>query len=179
MTLTRRRALFGAAFAMPAVLLGACAVTSSGSTTTVTIDVTRIVTDGKAIIASVQAASLIPAVSALLGPNLLAVQTALAAANASLSEIETLTGGTVVLATDTSRVQALATSLLADAQTALSIVQGVLVHLSGTVVTQVQTYVSAALALLPFVQLAAGLSSARVGSVGLMTEQQALAVAAR
>jgi hypothetical protein len=177
MTLTRRRALIGASLAMPVALIAGCTVASSGGVSTVTIDVARIVTDGKAIIASVSAAALIPAVSTLLGANLLTVQTALAAANASLSEIQSLTGGSVVLSADTSKVQTLVTSLLADAQTALSIVQGVIAGLTGAIATKVQTYIAATLALLPFVQIAAGLTAARVGSVSTMTEAQALAVA--
>ena len=161
-----------------AALLGACAISKGGGTTTATIDVKRIVTDSSAIIAAVTAALTAPALIAALGPaKVVAAEAALTAANGALAAIEQLTGGTVVLSVDTSKLQALVTSLLADAQTALTIVQGVVSGLTGAVATQVANYVSAALSLIPFVQLAASLSSSFAHGVAIMDEDRAIAVA--
>ncbi len=161
-----------------AALLGACTISKGGGTTSATIDVKRIVTDSSAIIAAVTAALTAPALIAALGPaKVVVVEAALTAANGALAAIEQLTGGTVVLAVDTSRLQALVTSLLADAQTALTIVQGVVSGLTGAVATQVANYISAALSLIPFVQLAAELSSSFSHSIATMDEDRAIAVA--
>ena len=175
--ISRRRLLSLSAVGIVGAL-AACKTSTSGGVTNVTLDVTRIVTDGKAILASLSAALLAPSIAVLLGPNYAAAQAALAAAQLALTEIESLTGGTISVTLDTTKVQALVTSLLGDAQTALSLLQSIVGKLTGTVATAVGNYVAASLALIPFVQMAAGFTSAHPGAVG-MTEAEALAVAGK
>ena len=172
----RRRFLHLAAVAGAGAALTACSVISSGGTSTVSIDVGKITTDGKAMIAAVAAVLAVPAVIALLGPaDIIIAETALASAATALANIQTLTGGTIVLSADTTKVQALVTSLLADVQTALLLVQTVVGNLVGATATTVANSVAAALALIAFVQLAASLSSSHATS--MMSEDHAVAAA--
>ncbi len=159
-------------------LIAACTTTHNGGTTTATIDVTTIVRDGQAIVSAISAALLSPTVIALLGVNYGTAEAALVAAQLVLGEIETLTGGTVTVSLDVTKVQSLVVSMLSDSQTALALVQGVLGRLPGSEATSTGNAVAAALALIPIVQLAAGLATGRTVT-GSMTEAQALAVIRR
>ncbi len=159
-------------------LIGACTSTHNGGTATATIDVATIVTDSQAILSAISAVLLAPTVIALLGPNYGTVEMALAAARLVLGEIETLTGGTVTVSLDVVKVQSLVVSMLADCQTALALLQGVLNKLPGAEATTTGNAVAAALALIPIVQVAAGLAPSR-SVVGAMDEAQALAVVRR
>ena len=161
---------------LPLASLAACGITTNGGVTTGTLDVDRIVTDGGAILAACQATLLAPAVATLIGPNYAVAQAALVAGQAALAEIRAVAGPSVTVSVDTTKVQALVTSLLADAQQVLTLVQGVLAKLSGAAVAQVQNYVAAALALIPLVQVAASLASVRA-TMPTMTEAQALHIA--
>ena len=156
-------------------LLGGCTVTRGGGTTTVTIDTARLVTDGQAILSALSAILAAPSVILALGANDLTAQAALLAARAVMAEIEVLTGGSVTVTVDTARLQALVTSLLGDAQTVLNLVMGVDRSLSGSAATRIGNYVAAALALIPVVQVTAGLVSAPPPAA--MSEDDALAVA--
>ncbi len=158
-------------------LVVACTTTQGGGTTTATIDVATIVTDGQAILSAISAALLAPTVILLLGANYGTAEAALAAAQLVLTEIESLTGGTVTVSLDVTKVQSLVVSMLADSQTALSLLQGVLGRLPGSEATTTGNAIAAALALIPIVQLAAGLAVGRV--VSAMSEAQALAVVRR
>ncbi len=159
-------------------ILGACTTTHSGGTTTATLDVATIVTDSQAILSAISAALLAPTVIALLGPNYATAAAALAAAQLVLGEINTLTGGSVTVSLDVVKVQSLVVSLLADSQTALALLQGVLGRLPGSEATTTGNAVAAALVLIPIVQLAAGLTAGRK-VVGSMNEAEALAVIRR
>ncbi len=164
------------------VAVGTLALTAAGCTATpaaTTLDVKRIVTDGQAIVLSLQAVVAAPAVIVLLGPQAATAGAAFAAANAALIELQAAASSSTTLALDTARVQALVQSLLADARTVLALVGAVLPHLSGDLGVTVGSYVAAARALLPLVALAAALPAsvaARKAAPG-MTEQQALAIA--
>lgn len=158
--------------------LSACTTTRGGGTSTATIDVDTIVTDSQAILSAISAALLAPTVIALLGPNYAAAAAALAAAQLVLVEIRTLTGGTVTVSVDVVKVQSLVVSLLADSQTALVLLQGVMGKLPGSEATTTGNVVGAALVLIPIVQLAAGLA-AGPAVAGSMTEAEALAVVRR
>lgn len=175
-SLSRRR-LLSLSTVGGATLLGACTVIHAGGTGTATLDVERIVVDSKAILSAVSAALLIASLVTALGPNYAIAQAALLAAQGTLSEIEALTGGSVTVILDKTKLQTLVVSLLSDLQTALTLMQAAVVTMTGSVVTTIATYISAALSLIPIVQIAAGLVTARPRS-GLMSESQALAVAA-
>ena len=95
-----------------------------------------------------------------------------------LGEIRTLTGGTVTVSVDVVKVQSLVVSLLADSQTALVLLQGVMGKLPGSEATTTGNAVAAALVLIPIVQLAAGLADGRE-VIGSMSEAEALAVVRR
>ncbi len=159
-------------------LAAACTTTHSGGTTTATIDVDTIVTDSQAILSAISAALLAPTVIALLGPSYGTAAAALAAAQLVLGEIKTLTGGSVTVSLDVVKVQSLVVSMLADSQTALALLQGVLGKLPGSEATTTGNAIAAALALIPIVQLAAGLTAGR-NVVSAMSEAQALAVVRR
>jgi hypothetical protein len=176
-SLSRRHLLHLSAFG-GAGLLAACTTIHSGGVTTATIDVARVVSDSQAILSTISAALLAPGLIALLGPNYATAQAALVAAQLVLSEIEAFTGssGTISVSTDTTKIQALVVSLLSDAQTALALVQGVLGKLPGSEAMTAGNAIAAALALIPMVQLAAGLAGTR-SVAGPMSEAQALAVA--
>lgn len=173
--LSRRRLLSLSAIGGTA-LLAACTVSTSGGTTTATLDVAQIVTDSKAILSALSAALMAPTLIVALGANYATAEAALLAAQAVLSEIELLTNGSITVTIDRTRLQSLVTTLLADAQTVLALVQGVALKLTGAVATQVGDSIAAVLTLISFVQIAAGLASVRP-AVALMTEAQALAVA--
>lgn len=172
---TRRR-LLSLSVAGSAGLLGACTVIHAGGSTTAILDVARIVTDSKAILSALSAALMVASLVTALGANLVLVQAALLAAQATLSEIESLGGGSVSVAVDTSRIQALVVSLLGDVQTILTLVQAAAVSLTGPVARTIAAYLAAVLALMPIVQGAAGLSTLR-DRAPVMSESQALAIA--
>lgn len=173
----RRRLLVGSTLLASGFLLAACTASNNGGIHTVTVDTGRIVTDGKAIIATISAVLSIPSLAVALGSNYVLAQAALAAAQAALVEIENLTGGSVTTTLDTTRLQTLVTTLLNNVQTALMLVQGAVAKLAGSDAAKVGTYVSAALSLIPFLQLAAGFASARPDAASSMSEADALRVA--
>ena len=159
-------------------IASACTTVRGGGTTTATIDVNTVVTDSQAILSAISAALLAPPVIALLGPNYATAAAALAAAQLVLVEIRTLTGGTVTVPLDVVKLQSLVVSLLADSQTALALLQGVMGKLPGSEAATTGNAVAAALVLIPIVQLAAGLAAGRK-VVGPMNEAEALAVIRR
>ena len=162
--------------ALPFMSLGACSVATTSNNTVGTLDVDRIVTDGDAILSACRAALLAPSVAVLLGTNYSVAQASLAAGQAVLTEIRAVTGPAVTVNVDTAKVQTLVTSLLADAQQVLTLVQGALGRVPGTISTQLQNYVDAALTLIPLVQVAAALAGMRT-TVPVMTESTALRIA--
>lgn len=176
--LLSRRRLLSLSAAGGAGLLGACTLIREGGSTTATLDVARVVTDSKAILAALSAALLVTSLVTALGPNYAVVQAVLLSAQGTLSEIETLTGGSVTVIVDTTKLQTLVISLLGDVQTALALVQSAVAMMTGNVATTVGTYIAAVLSLIPFVQTAAGLLTA-ASRPGLMSEAQALAIAHR
>lgn len=160
----------------PAALLAAC-VTTSGSITTLTLDTAKIDTDGSAIITALGTVLSAPSIMVLLGADLVPAQAALAAAKLALSQFDALTKGSVSISVDTSQAKALITSLIADAQTILSLVQSIMPNVpSGTLLTTIGNYVAAVLTLIPLIQLAIGLASVKP-SKPLMSEADALRIA--
>lgn len=173
--LLRTVSLFGVA-AIPLAACGLVTSTTTGGVTTVKIDTARIATNGDAVIAAISAILMAPSIVILLGPNLIAAQAALTAAQLALSEFKALTGPSVTVALDTTKAQALVTSLVGDAQQALILVQGVTSKLTGVTATNVGNYVAATLTLLPLIQLAAGM--ALMGATKpIMSEADALRIA--
>ncbi len=143
---TTRRTLL----AIVPVALAGCAV-PAGST----LDVARIATDGEAVVAALQAMLMAPAVIVLLGADAAAAAAALATAQAALAG---LTAASVAVAVDTAGVQALAASLIKDAQAVIGFVQEALANASSKTTATIQDYLAAAQALLPFVALAAAIA---------------------
>lgn len=173
-----RRHLLALAPALAAsAALAACTTTTSNGVTTVTLDTARIVDDGGAIIAAITSALAAQSLRLIMGDKVPLAQEALAGAQTALDQIKALTGGSVSAKLDTTTVRAEVTSLLGDAQTALGLVQGALTTMPGKLVADIQNYVSAALTLIPFVQLAAGFAGARERSTTGMSEAMALRVA--
>jgi hypothetical protein len=170
-----RRRLLSMSTIGAAGLLAACTMTTGGGSTTVTLDVAKIVTNSEAMLSALSAVLMVPTVIIALGVNYAAAEAALTAAQATLAEIEALTNGSITVTANTARLQALVTSLLNDAQTALALVQNVATALTGAVATQVTNAVSAILVLIPFVRMAAGFPAVQP-VVGAMSEQQALSV---
>ena len=175
MPMMSRRRLLSLSALGAGVLLGGCTVTRGGGTTTVTINTAKLVTDAQAILSALAAILIAPSVILALGPNYVTAQAALVAARATVAEIEALTGGSVTVTLDTTRLQALVTSLLGDAQTVLNLALGVDRTLPGDAATQVGNYVAAALALIPVVQVTVGLVS--TSAPVSMSETEALAIA--
>ncbi len=176
-----RRSMLRLAMLSGAAMLAGCTVVRNGTITTVTIDTGRVVTDGRAIIGALGGVLLVPGVAALLGANLVTAEAALQAATLSLNEIRSLTGGAVTVAIDTARLRTLVASLLADVQSVVVLLQGVLPSLPdkpSAVASELAEVIASVQTLIPLVQLAAGLSGARPDTLP-MTEARALAIAAR
>lgn len=165
-----------------ASLATACTVRSGGGTTSVTLDIARLVTDGRSILSALNGALSIPAVFMVLGTNLAIAQASLSAAQLALTEIEALAGNTLTVSIDTTRVQTLVVTLLSDAQSILALIQGVVPQLTASMPTatanDLASLVAAVVTLVPLVQLAAGLATALPGAAPL-DESQARAIAAR
>ncbi len=159
-------------------LLAACTTTTQGGSTTATLDVAKIVADSTAILSGLSSLLTMPAVIIALGVHYAAAEAALVAAQVALAEIEKLTNGSISVTVDTSTVQPLVTTLLSDVQTVLALVQGALATMTGSAAARVADAVSAVLALIPFVRLAAGFAGA-MPAAGAMDEQQALAALRR
>lgn len=155
-TILRRRILSLSAIGGVGVALSACSILTQGGTTTVTIDVGKIVRDGDLIVAALGAALQSPTVVLTLGLDMATAEAALLAARAALREIETLTGGSVTVVVDTAQLQALVTSLVANAQIVLGLIQGVFGRLPAEAGSVVGSQLAAALSLIPMVQRAAG-----------------------
>lgn len=172
-----RRSLLRMALAGGVAVLGGCTLSQSGTVTTATIDVARVVADGRAIVATLKGALAIPGVAAMLAANFAVAEAALAAAGLVMDEIVQLTGGTTVsVSIDTARLQTLVLSLLADAQTVLALLQTPSGRITA-VPNGLATLIAAAATLVPLVQLAAGLSAAPPRSAP-MSEAAALRIAA-
>ncbi len=158
---TRRRMLqlLGASALVP---LAACVTASkNGGVTTITVNGAKALTDAQAVQASLTAILATPSlVAAMTADQLATAKAGLAAINQTVSDLQTAIPTGVATATiDTTTVQSLAKSLITDAQNTLLIVQNVLGVLHGTTFTMIGNYVSAALSLLPFLELAVGLVS--------------------
>ncbi len=176
MPMMSRRRLLSLSAAGSASLLAGCTVTRGTGTTTVAINTARLVTDTQAMLSALSAILAAPSVIVALGADYVAARAALVGAQAIMAEIQSLTGGSVTVTVDTARLQALVTSLLADAQTVLNLVLGIDRRLTGQIATRIGDYVAAALALIPMVQVTADLvRSPPVGAA--MSEAEALAIA--
>ncbi len=158
---TRRHALrlLGAATLIP---LAACVTTSkNGGVTTVTVNGTKALADAQAVQASLTSILATPSLVAVMTPaQLTDAKAGLVAINQTIADLQTAIPTGVVSATiDTTTVQTLIKSLVSDAQNVLLIVQSVFSALHGTTAATIGNYISAALALLPFLELAVGLAS--------------------
>lgn len=142
-------------------LLSACTSKTVNGITTVTIDVDRVNTDGNAMISALSAILLTPQMVVALGPNLVIAQAALVAAKLALQQFDTQTKGKLTLTTNTTTAVALIGSLISDAQTILALVQGSLSSLTTAVANRVTYYVTPAIALVSFLQIAVGLAGAK------------------
>lgn len=173
----RRTVLTTALTGSAAAFVAACTVTKNNGQITVTIDTAKIHADGSAIIAALTAMVTMPPVALALGANLAIATGALAAAQATLAEIDKETNGALNLTVDTTKVASLVHSLISDAQTVLSVIQPALPSIPGDLGTKVSTYIAAILTLIPFLQAAVDVTAAPKGRKLPMTEAQALFVA--
>lgn len=174
-----RRKLLRLALLFSAAAAAGCTVSHTGTLTTATIDIDRLLLDGRAIVATLRGALAVPGVAALLGANLSVAEAALAAATLAMDEIARLAGGgSVTLAVDTAHLQALVLSLLGDAQSVLALLQ--MASGGGTTAApgELSTLVAAAASLVPLVQRAAGLATVPAGATP-MSEAEALRLAGR
>jgi hypothetical protein len=173
----RRNLLRGIACGVPAVL-AACSTSTSGGTTTLTIDTAKVSTDGSAIITALTSTLAIPSVAVLLGANVPVAAAALAAAQGAINQFDIMTGGSVSLSYNVTNAIALVNSLINDARTVLSLLQPILPALKAPDAVTVTNYVNAITALIPIVQLAIALASpAPAAAKPLMSEAQALYIA--
>lgn len=171
--MNRRKLLMTA----PLFALGACTVTSSGGTTSVTVDLTKVqsyITAAANFVAGVLAN---PVIAAALGTATAAnISGWVTTANSALASLVAQNGGSFSLSVDTTSVPAFLTSIITALQSIFTSVQTVFTSASITFPaalsldwTAFQTIVSLVLALVP--TFAAPL----VRPVASMTEAQALA----
>jgi hypothetical protein len=114
----------------------------------------------------------------LLGPDLVIAQTAIAAAEASLKEFDSVTGGSMSATYDPTKAQATILSFISNAQQVVTVVQQAMPKISASnVLTSIGNYAAAVQALFSFLQIAIGLSSVSVSVPPKMTEAQALKLA--
>jgi hypothetical protein len=171
----RRRTLLHLA---PAVILAACTTTKNGDVTNWTIDTHKVSVEGSAILQALGTMLAAPSIAVLLGPNLITARASLAAAEAALSAFDAMTGGSMSATYDPHEAQATILSFIGDVQQVLTLVQQVLPKISiGSVATAIGNYVAAVQALLTFVEIAVGLSSAGITAKPTMTEELALQIA--
>jgi hypothetical protein len=162
----------------PAMLLAACTTTKNGSATTVTIDTQKVDRDGTAILQALNSMLGAPSIAVLLGPDLVIAQTAIAAAEASLKEFDSVTGGSMSATYDPTKAQATILSFISNAQQVVTVVQQAMPKISASnVLTSIGNYAAAVQALFSFLQIAIGLSSVSVSVPPKMTEAQALKLA--
>jgi hypothetical protein len=160
----------------PAAVLAACTSATSNGVTTYTLDTHKVDTDGTAILQALAAVLAAPSIALLLGPNLVTAQAALSGAQLALTTFDQLTGGSLSATIDTQKAQATVLSFIADTQQVLTFVQQILPKIGvSSTATSVGNYVAAVQALIPFLQVAIGLSS--VTPTPTMTEEQALRIA--
>lgn len=162
---------------LPVLAIAACGVTTVNGITTATLDTAKINNYAQAFTAVLTTVITAPAIMSLLGPNLVAAEAGLAAVKLAATELATLTGGSLSVSIDTTKVQATVTSLLNSVQTVLTLVQSAIANLKGAAATKVQNYLVAVLTLIPLMQLAAGFVSLPKATQPLMTEEEALKIA--
>lgn len=175
----RRHILGVTAAALPAALLAACSISSSNGVTTFTLDVAKVDQDASAMIQAVSSVLALPGIGVALGPNLVVVQTALAAAQAALASFDQATHGKATVDIDTTSAKSFVNSLVADIQTVIAGLQPVVGKLAGSLQQQVSIYLTAIQTLIPFVLSAIDLASATPAKALKlpMTEAQALQAA--
>ena len=180
MNLTRRHALLGASAIIP-ILLAACGIITTkttGGVNTVTINTKALNTDGSAIIAAAQAILGNPLVGVALGANLLIAETLIISARATMASIAAATNGSTSLSVDTTSVQNLVNSLIADVNQFVTLIGAALPLLGIALAATVKNYLTAIQTLSPLVQLAVALAiPASATLLPRMSEAQALAVA--
>lgn len=159
-SLRSRRNILRLALLGGVVGVAGCTLSHTGTTTIATLDVSRLLLDGRGIVAALKAALVLPGVAILLGDKMAVAEATLAAAGLAMDEIAQLVGGTVTVSIDTARVQALVLSLLGDAQTVLALLQMTPAANTAALPTQLSGLIAAAATLVPLVQQAAGLAGA-------------------
>ena len=173
-TISRRRLLSATALALPLAALGACAISTSGTVTTGTLNVAKLDSYAKAAENFIA----IPAIVALFA-SIGFVPTALVAGIASaISVIDVASGGSVSVSFDTAGVSQAFKSLLTDAETLLSKAQSVITAGVVSVPTDAQTAISALSTVVYLVQAMLPTLGARAGEAPAMGEAQALRVLA-
>ncbi len=166
---TSRRHLLTFAFALA---LGACTVTTTGGVTTVTLDTGKIQTDGQALLTAGAQILASPGVAPQLGANLLTAQNALQSANTAFASVTAQLAPSVSVSLNTTSVQNAIKSVLADIGTVLQLVTPIVSFIPGG--AAVSGIIMAVQELIPFVEVAAALVSAKPGATASGDEAGAL-----
>lgn len=144
MTVTRRAALRGATALVPAVLLGACSVSSSNGTTTVTINTQTAVAYVSGAAALASAFLGIPGVSAAIGAaTTAAIEAVIADLTAAVPAISQTANGKLTFTFSTTSVPAFITAVLNDVATVQKDAQAAVAAIGKNVPAQVTQYYNA------------------------------------
>ena len=161
------------AFLIATTALAGCNVTTNGSSTTVTINVSQAVAWGTAF---VNAAGILAQIAGIAGTPFAQTFTSVIqpALLGALNELNAATNGTVSLTVDKASPQAFLQSMFNNASTLLSTAKTALPNVAPTALTTAQTYVSALQTLVSVFGAAIGQLVPTAGAGGGMDEGEAL-----
>lgn len=177
--ISRRSLLRAGAGTLAAGLMAACTTTKSGTTTTLTLNVSEVVDSGNAVLSFASTAINLSFVASAMGAaNLTIANTVVASLKASLTAFQTAAGTSTSVTYDSASVKTAFDSILADVEKIDSLIIAVIVgtaaNLSSSVVTQAKTAAGAAETLIDLLKAMVDMSGPRLRSVSPVNPDAAI-----
>ncbi|AQU86247.1 hypothetical protein B0W47_00865 [Komagataeibacter nataicola] len=179
-SISRRSLLRAGAGTLAAGLLGACTVTKSGTTTTLTLNVAEVVDYGSAILSFANTAINVSFVASAMGTaNLALANTVIASLKSALSAFSTAAGSSTSVSYDSASVKTAFDSILADVEQVdtliISTITGTAASLSSSVVSEAKTAAGAAETLISLLKAMIDMTGPRLRGVSPLSGDAAVA----
>jgi len=165
--ISRRSLLRAGAGTLAAGLLAACTVTKSGTTTTVTLNVSEVVDYGSAILSFASTAINVSFVASAMGTaNLALANTVITSLKSALAAFQSAAGSSASVSYDSASVKTAFDSILADVEKVdtliISTITGTAANLSSSVVSEAKTAAGAAETLIDLLKAMVDMSGPRL-----------------
>lgn len=176
---TRRAFLRGSSALVAAAALAACSSTKSGTTTTITLNVSEVVDYGNAVLSFASTAINVSFVASAMGTaNLALANTVITSLKSALTAFSTAAGSSTSVSYDSASVKTAFDSILADVKKVdtliIAVITGTATNLSSSVVSEAKTAAGAAETLIDLLKAMVDVSGPRLRGVSPLNGDAAI-----